>query len=170
VKEKPLVKKTYTIEEMKKAGLLKRASSIQKDGRGERAKAKKKAWVQFSLFIRLRDSDENGIATCITCGRRKSWRQMQAGHYVTRAKETTLFNEKNSHSQCAGCNMFQGGKPLEYEVEMDKRYGAGAAQSMRDLGRMESKRTIADYQRIETYYKEIVTIIRLNSPNKFKAE
>lgn len=128
---------------------------------------KSKAWEHFSRFIRLRDADQYGIATCCTCGRSKPWKQLQAGHYITRAREATLFDERNVHAQCAGCNKWQGGRPLDYEVFLDRRYGEGTAEQIRAKARMECKRTIHDYQFIAETYRERVEWIKKHEPEKY---
>ncbi|MBW3545546.1 MAG: recombination protein NinG, partial [Bacteroidetes bacterium] len=49
----------------------------------------------FSEFIRLRDSDHQGVCKCITCGDLKHWREMDAGHFVTRENMGTRWEEEN---------------------------------------------------------------------------
>ena len=84
-----------------------------------------KLWVQFSLFIRLRDSDEHGICKCFTCGLVRDYKQMDAGHGISRQHQATKYNEQNNNAQCKKCNGFEGGKREVYKVEMDKKYGHG---------------------------------------------
>lgn len=136
-------------------------------GREEKRRAKARAWVQFSMFIRLRDSDADGIAACITCGARKYWRDMDAGHYVTTAKEATKFHENNVHAQCKGCNKWQGGKPVEYEIAIDKKYGVGFAANMRHKSRVPCKRLTRHYDFLFECYRAKVAAIKDNDPQKF---
>lgn len=84
----------------------------------------KKLWEVFSVFIRLRDTDENGFGKCFTCPRWIFWKNGDAGHGIPRQHKATMFDEKNNHLQCKHCNGFQGGKREVYKEEMDKRYGA----------------------------------------------
>lgn len=149
--KKKAPKKVYSIAEMKAAGLLQKASKL--NGQSVRQKAKNKAWKQFSLYVRLRDSDEHGMAICCTCGARKHWKRLQAGHYVTRKKEATLFDEKCVHAQCAGCNKWQQGRPLEYEQFLERTYGQGTALALRQKAVHECKRPIGAYYAIEATYK-----------------
>lgn len=141
----------------------------QDSQREARKKAKAKAWKAFSLFIRLRDSDANGIVTCCTCGSRKPWKKVQAGHYVTRAKEATLFDEQCVQGQCAGCNMWQGGKPLEFEQYLDRKYGKGTAEKIRIKAVQPCKRVTSDYLFIEKTFTERVAWIKQHEPSKFTA-
>lgn len=132
-------------------------------------KAEDKAWKPFSLFIRLRDADANGIVKCCTCGVYRHYKRMQAGHYITRAKKATLFYENNSHGQCPACNLYQGGKPIEYELFIDRKYGAGTAEKIRIDAVKECRRTIEQLQEIQERYRLKVEQIKDHEPNKFKS-
>ena len=89
---------------------------------------KKKAWDAFSKFIRQRDADENGNVKCCTCPNIRHWTGMDAGHFISRVKESTLFDPMNVHAQCKGCNMPpNNGRPIEYAAFLDAKYGQGAA-------------------------------------------
>ncbi len=81
-------------------------------------------WKWFSLYVRLRDSDGNGDCRCITCGRSKHYKNMDAGHYVPRAYMECKYDEKNVHAQCAYCNRNQrGGMEIMYGAVIEERYG-----------------------------------------------
>ena len=136
--------------------------------RDDRRKAKARAWKQFSMFIRLRDSDAFGRVQCITCPRSDYWKTMDAGHFITRAKEATLFDERNVSGQCKGCNRFQGGKFFEHEQAIDRKFGAGTAQAIKDKAGQICKRTTSDYQFIENTCRIRIENIRKNSPGKFR--
>jgi 5-methylcytosine-specific restriction endonuclease McrA len=84
----------------------------------------------FSEFIRLRDSDSNGICKCITCGSFDHWRSVDAGHFITRENMGTRWEEENVHAQCQGCNRFKSGKQYEHGLAVDKRHGAGTASKL----------------------------------------
>lgn len=133
----------------------------------DRAKAKAKAWVECSKYIRLRDADEKGICTCVTCGRCAHWKAMDAGHFITRAKEATLFDPKNIHAQCGGCNRWQGGKMLEHELAVDRIHGAGTAAMLKIKAVQACKRTVDDYQRIAQEFRGLIAQIAIASPGKF---
>lgn len=95
-------------------------------------KLKKQAWDAFSKWIRARDTQESGFCKCCTCDRHREPQAMQCGHFVSRVMESTLFDEQNNHSQCAGCNMPpNNGRPFEYAAFLNKQYGAGTADKIR---------------------------------------
>ena len=116
----------------------------------------KKLWKAFSEFIRLRDSDENGICMCFTCGLPRHWKQMDAGHGIPRQHKATKFNEQNNHAQCKGCNGFEGGRREIYKVMMDEKYGQGTWAKMEIASKLTVKHSQFDYDTMEVYYKQEV--------------
>lgn len=94
----------------------------------ELSKAKKKAWDVFSKYIRLRDALKTTnapfSAKCVTCGREYDLnRGLQAGHFIPGRRNSILFDERNVHAQCYGCNVMKKGNPIEYWKFMEKEYG-----------------------------------------------
>ena len=132
-----------------------------------RKKAKAKAWKWFSEWIRLRDSDAYGRAQCITCQRSDHWRTMDAGHYITRAKESTLFDERNVSCQCKGCNRFQGGKFYEHGIAVDRKFGPGTRAALEQKAGQVTKRTVNDYLFLADTYKKRVDWIKQNEPQRY---
>lgn len=151
----------------KVADTLSGPSKSARKRRPARAIAKDRAWDQFSMFIRLRDSGPDGYGQCATCQRRMHWRDGDAGHWITRAKEATLFDERQVSLQCKGCNRFQGGKPLEHEQHIIRKYGPSAPEDIKTKAVQRCKRTENDYLFIEKTYRERVDWIRLHEPEKF---
>ena len=86
-------------------------------------KLKTKCWNLFSKYIRLRDANKKGICKCCTCGIKKPWKEMQAGHFVSGRSNSILFDDRGVHAQCKSCNLFNHGKPLEYFLFMEKTQG-----------------------------------------------
>jgi hypothetical protein len=92
---------------------------------------KKDAWDAFSKWIRQRDADESGHCKCCTCGSIRDWKGMDAGHFVSRLYENTLFDPQNVHAQCKGCNMPpHNGRPIVYAAFLDAKYGQGTAMQI----------------------------------------
>ena len=77
----------------------------------------------FSEYIRRLYSDESGYCRCVTCGKIDYWKNMQAGHYISRAKKGTRYHEKNVHVQCPPCNGFGHGMLIEYKAFLLNMYG-----------------------------------------------
>lgn len=80
----------------------------------------------FSIFIRLRDSDENGYCKCATCNTVLFWKSIQCGHYVKRQHSGARYHEKNAHAQCVPCNYFKQGNDAVYKQVIIERYGQQA--------------------------------------------
>jgi hypothetical protein len=93
------------------------------------ASLKRKAWILFSQYIRLRDClKTTGTLThgkCITCGKLIPYDSGDAGHFVSRRYNSTLFDEKNCHLQCRYCNRYLNGNLLEYRRKIINLYGEG---------------------------------------------
>lgn len=117
-------------------------------------------WPVFSRYIRLRDSNAEGIGKCFTCSLFRYWRDADCGHGAGRQHKGTKYSEKNNHLQCKSCNGFNGGVREVYKAEMDKRYGSGtwdlmqaASKKITKLGKVE-----CDVM-IEFYTKEIEKLL-----------
>lgn len=95
-------------------------------------KLRKKADMLFSKAVRLRDSDMNGISTCITCGVKKHYKDMHAGHFQGRRFPATRWDWENVNAQCAGCNTFNGGEQYKYSLAVDEKYGEGTAKKLHE--------------------------------------
>lgn len=118
----------------------------------ELSKTKKKAWTQFSRYIRLRDS-VNGWGNCCTCGTKIYWKDGQAGHFVPGRTNAVLFQEEGVHLQCRSCNLFKGGSIHEYFDFMIKKYGEERTEEIRRERFKSVKYSIQDYKEIEQRYK-----------------
>lgn len=138
-----------------------------KNGKSDKSKAMGRADKWFSEFIRLRDSDEHGIATCITSGRRAHWREFDCGHYLSRAKMATRYDERNCHAQSKMANRFQGGHFLEHGFRIEEKYGRGTCHSLALKAMQPCKRSIADFDAIADHYKKIVEEIKQTEPERY---
>jgi len=116
--------------------------------------AKAKADRYFSKYIRMRDSNPNGLSQCITCGTFKSWKEMDCGHFISRRFGATRYDEKNAHAQCKKCNRFENGNQFEHGVKIDEKYGKGTAEKLLQKSKMLSKRKKSDYEFIAKEYKQ----------------
>lgn len=84
---------------------------------------KRKADDIFSVFIRHRDADAQGICHCVSCGKPARWQDMDAGHFIGRQYEVLRYNEFNVYAQCRDCNRFQEGNKAGYEKYIVRNYG-----------------------------------------------
>jgi len=81
-----------------------------------RSKLVKKLDVVFSQYIRLSSADRRGMCTCVTCGKQYHWKNIQAGHFMSRKHYSTRWDEDNVFAQCVGCNMFKQGEQYKYSI------------------------------------------------------
>lgn len=90
-------------------------------------KEKKKAQLEFSKYIRLRDcmSSTGSIyhGKCFTCGELFPYNQLQCGHYVSGRNNAVFFEENNAHIQCPECNTGKGGNLEIYREKLIDLYG-----------------------------------------------
>ena len=125
------------------------------------SKLKKELDKWFSLYIRLRDSTDEGMIQCHTCGCVKHYKKgMQNGHFQSRSFLATRFNEENCQPQCVGCNMFKQGEQYKFALNLDAKYGSGTAEDLESLARTIVKFTRVDYEDSIRYYKSAVEKIK----------
>uniref|UniRef100_A0A6H2A3Z7 Putative lambda recombination protein n=1 Tax=viral metagenome TaxID=1070528 RepID=A0A6H2A3Z7_9ZZZZ len=118
---------------------------------------KGRAWSAFSKYIRLRDAlKTTGTLThvkCITCGKLLLISFCDAGHFVSRRYNATLFDERNVNTQCRYCNRFLDGNLLEYRRQLINKYGEGIDIELEDKATEITKLSIQDLTNLENYYK-----------------
>lgn len=133
-----------------------------------KAKAKAYADKWFSQWIRLRDSDEEGFIVCVTSGKRMHWKDSDCGHYISRAKLATRYDERNAHAQGGMANRFQGGHFLEHGLAIERIHGAGTRSALEQKAMMECRMTVNDFVFIGDTYKKRVEWIKQHEPVKFQ--
>jgi len=116
----------------------------------------------FSKFIRLRDSDDNGICRCITCGAFHHWKNMDCGHHVKRQHLALRFNEINCNAQCRKCNWLGQGEDVKYKDAIIEKYGLQAYNKLLVSKNNYTKLSQFDIDTLEKYYKEKVKEYLLN--------
>ncbi len=101
---------------------------------------KKKAWDEFSKFIRLRDAlattGDPLFLICCTC--QKKYPAFgkdcaQAGHYLPGRKNSFLFDERGVHGQCYNCNINLKGNTILYRQFMIKKYNEKTVEAFEEL-------------------------------------
>lgn len=107
----------------------------------------------FSEFIRLRDSDERGLASCISCGKTVHWKEADCGHFVNRSHMSTRYDEKNCNLQCRSCNRFDEGNNIGYMKGLIKKYGPSVIDELETLKGQTSRLSEFDYKVLIEHYK-----------------
>ena len=80
----------------------------------------------FHRYIRLRDTP----GPCCTCGKYLTFDTSECGHFITRDKIATRWDERNAHAQCKHCNSRRKGEQGLHLLEVDKRHGEGTAEEL----------------------------------------
>jgi hypothetical protein len=120
------------------------------------SKLKKELDKWFSLYIRLRDADELGFTKCFTSGRYYHYKNIHAGHFMSRKYLSTRWSELNVQAQSAADNLFAQGRQYQFGKELDAKYGEGTAEDLQIKSKQIQKFTRDDYEEKITYYKEAV--------------
>ena len=123
---------------------------------GTKKKTREKLDKIFSEYIRLKAATEDGFVTCYTCGVKKHWKQMHAGHFQTRAKYSTRFDPMNVKPQCVKCNIFNHGEQYTFALKLDEEYGKGTAERIRRASEATARTTEGYYQELIDTYQELV--------------
>jgi len=74
-------------------------------------------------IVKIKAADENGYASCVTCGKVDHWTLMDGGHYISRTYTAHKLLEENIHPQCKGCNRFDHRVHDDYARYMRLTYG-----------------------------------------------
>lgn len=113
----------------------------------------------FSIYIRLRNTDESGYAECFTCGVTKFWKEVDAGHFQSRGKLATRWNERNVQFQCKRCNGFRGGEQYLFAQALDRLYGDGVADDLVAMSNESGKFSQYELEdMIETFSKKVYAL------------
>ena len=125
-------------------------------------KLKKQADDIFSLYIRTRDN-----FTCYTCGKEGNKTNIDCGHFISRAKLGTRYDEINCHAQCKGCNIMRKGNLTAYALRLEKDFGQGILQ---ELDKRATEGLINDSRAlyIEVISKYTVELEKLQRKNKLQ--
>ncbi len=122
---------------------------------------KKRAWKEFSRYIRLRDAIKTtGTEThlkCCTCGKLvealTGSHCADAGHFIPGRHNSVLFSEHGVHGQCKQCNVYKSGNPAQYLVFMQEKYGQEEIDRLLALKHQTVKFTREDYDDLRDKYK-----------------
>src|SRR5512145_2268239 len=107
----------------------------------------------FSLYIRLRDSNESGYGKCVTCNFICWWKSADNGHFVKRQHSGARFHEKNCHLQCRECNWLKQGNDAEYKKFIIETYGQQTHDLLKMAERTATKHSTLEISLIAKEYK-----------------
>jgi hypothetical protein len=124
------------------------------------SKLKKELDKWFSLYIRLRDATDEGMVQCFTSGRVYHYKNIHAGHFISRRCLSTRFCEFNVQPQSAADNLFGQGEQYKFGLNLDAKYGEGTAEELQFKARQTIKLSRIDYEEKISYYKSAVNKLK----------
>jgi hypothetical protein len=124
------------------------------------SKLKKELDKWFSLYIRLKNSTDEGLVQCFTSGRVYHYKSIHAGHFMSRKHLSTRWCETNVQPQSAADNLFGQGEQFKFGINLDAKYGEGTAEELQLKARQIQKFSRVDYEDKISYYKEAVNKLK----------
>jgi len=120
------------------------------------SKLKKELDKWFSLYIRLKDCNEYGMVQCYTSGRVYHYKQIHAGHFISRRHLSTRWLEQNVKPQSAADNLFGQGEQYKFGLHLDSEYGLGTAEELQIISKQPFKMMPHEYKEKISYYESLV--------------
>lgn len=115
----------------------------------------KKLDTVFSLYIRHKYA-KDGMVECYTCNAVKPVKEIQNGHFISRAIYTTRWSEDNCRPQCYSCNCCHHGRQYEFGEYLKSEIGVEAFENLWNSRHSLSNFSVSDYQdKIEYYAKQL---------------
>ena len=108
---------------------------------------------EFSVFRRM-IAIRGGVVRCATCGTWADWKDMDLGHYITRAIHATRFEVMNTAVQCRKCNRFMGGMTHALREHLVEIYGEQAIKELEQRSKMGNVWTAELLREKILYYRE----------------
>lgn len=143
----------YQIARNKREKIERAADQQKRESLKTRSDWIKDAQIAFNAFIRARDTGK----PCITCG--APWGSgnvggsFDCGHYRSTGTAPHLrFTEHNAAGQCKKCNRYLAGRAVDYRIELAKRIGLEAVESL-EADQSTPKWTIDDLKAIRDTYR-----------------
>ena len=117
-----------------------------------RSKLVKKLDAVFSQYIRLSNADNNKNCICVTCSKTIFWKEIQAGHFMSRKHYSIRWDERNVKPQCAACNVFRYGEQYKYSLYL----GDNLSKQLLSDSRVIRKFTSDELEEMVTHYSNEV--------------
>jgi hypothetical protein len=140
---------------MSRKPMVRKASKPKKKKKVKVSTLKNKAWAEFSIFIRQRGADQDGFNICVTCGVRKPWKELQAGHFIAGRLNSNLFDERGCNAQCSTCNVIKAGNGPMYYKFMLRVHGQEVIDELLQQNHQTRKWFPGELELITKKYSEI---------------
>ena len=116
----------------------------------------------LQLLRRLEEADDNGYCSCVSCGVKKHYKEMDGGHYIPKGHSSYwALEEENVWPQCKGCNGFgmKHGTALHtYTMFMQNQFGDVFVENMIKTKKDIKKRYTSDYRALIADFKKRIKV------------
>lgn len=112
----------------------------------------------FSRYIRIKESDKNGIVSCYTCGKSHHWKEIQCGHFIKRGQMQLRWDSRNARPQCPECNVVQYGNLEVYEKNLNEEQ-QGLPEQLREISREVYKYSREELKELLSELRAKLTIV-----------
>lgn len=113
----------------------------------------------FSLYIRLKYADKNGMVKCFTCPKVLHYTKIHNSHYIHRTDQATRHLEANCKPMCPSCNNLhnEDNEPYKAALELES---SGITDWLLEQSRMVYKPTISEFKEMIIDYRYKVEILK----------
>jgi len=119
---------------------------------------RKAALDTLQKLARLKAADDNGYCTCVSCGKRFHWKDMDGGHFIPKGHSSYwALKEVNVNPQCKGCNGFgmrYGIASQNYTLWMIDKHGREFIDDMEFMSNASIKFYKKDYIKMTKEWNE----------------
>ena len=115
----------------------------------------------FSRYIRLRDADDKGICTCITCSDKKPRKEMHNTHFISRSNYKYRRSVVNCWAGCYKCNVILHWNYIAYTLAMIWKYWEWIVREMQEDKELIKVSTPEIREMIEKYKYEVELLMKV---------
>jgi len=130
-----------------------------------KATPRSKCLTAIQLLARISAADDNGYASCVSCGVTDHYKNMDGGHFIPKGASSYWALEiENLACQCKGCNGFgmkYGIAAQQYTVHMVETYGQDFVDHMlatksnvKKLYKSDYDEMLAEFNKLIKFHKE----------------
>lgn len=113
----------------------------------------------FSLYIRLKYADNEGMVKCYTCPKQLHYTQIQNGHFESRYNYSTRWLNDNCRPQCPQCNSKHENHPEIFGAELEKER-KGLVEYLKEQAKQIYKPTREELKQIIKGYRFDVKLLK----------
>jgi hypothetical protein len=119
----------------------------------------------FSLYIRLKEADKYGMATCFTSGNKKHFKDLQCGHFISRSNLSTRWDVQNAKPQTVheNCHLHGNLKVFAENLEKEQK---GIVAELQERARQIYKPSTEELKQLLIEWRAKYNFIKTKLENK----